>query len=289
MKALEKERDRRYQTALGLADDIRRHLSQEAVLACPPSPGYRFRKFARRNRALLIWVGTIFLVLLAGLGATSWSLIQAVKAERRANESMQMRLWGNYLLQQETDVKNYLADMLLRFDELACNAFDEITSDIGATAGFHNPEVDGIRRQVFGVTLQFWDGVIASDVDRSGKRPNARQRYHRLQRALCLARSGAHVEAFAEVNSVKLDHTFNTLWFDELFFICALCASSAHSDVSLASRYAEVGIEHLRRAAELAREQPPPEDHPELTALRMHPEFAAILESWRGNYTRQHD
>src|SRR5262245_58513526 len=54
MKSLEKDRDRRYETANGLAMDVRRYLSDETVLACPPSAGYRLRKFARKYRKGLV-------------------------------------------------------------------------------------------------------------------------------------------------------------------------------------------------------------------------------------------
>ena len=54
MKALEKDRNRRYETANGLAADLRRYLDDEPVQACPPSAGYRLRKFARRNKAALL-------------------------------------------------------------------------------------------------------------------------------------------------------------------------------------------------------------------------------------------
>jgi eukaryotic-like serine/threonine-protein kinase len=53
MKCLEKDRNRRYETANGLAIDVQRYLADEPVQACPPSRWYRFRKFARRNRAAL--------------------------------------------------------------------------------------------------------------------------------------------------------------------------------------------------------------------------------------------
>jgi tetratricopeptide (TPR) repeat protein/tRNA A-37 threonylcarbamoyl transferase component Bud32 len=68
MKCLEKDRNRRYETANGLAHDIERYLHDEPVLACPPSAWYRFRKFARRNRLGLAVAGLIlfFLVLLGG-------------------------------------------------------------------------------------------------------------------------------------------------------------------------------------------------------------------------------
>src|SRR5262249_9040293 len=53
MKALEKDRNRRYETANGLAMDVQRYLADEPVQACPPSAGYRLRKFARRNKGRL--------------------------------------------------------------------------------------------------------------------------------------------------------------------------------------------------------------------------------------------
>src|SRR5262249_18401779 len=53
MKALEKDRNRRYATANGLAMDVQRYLADEPVLACPPSAGYRLRKFARKHRGPL--------------------------------------------------------------------------------------------------------------------------------------------------------------------------------------------------------------------------------------------
>src|SRR5262249_21342600 len=53
MKALEKDRSQRYETANALAMDVERYLSDEPVLACPPSAWYRARKFARRNRPQL--------------------------------------------------------------------------------------------------------------------------------------------------------------------------------------------------------------------------------------------
>jgi tetratricopeptide (TPR) repeat protein/serine/threonine protein kinase len=71
MKALEKDRGRRYETANGFAMDIQRYLADEPVLAGPPSAWYRFRKFARRNRAQLALAAALALLLL-GVGAFAW-------------------------------------------------------------------------------------------------------------------------------------------------------------------------------------------------------------------------
>jgi WD40 repeat protein/serine/threonine protein kinase len=74
MKALEKDRNRRYETASAFAADAQRYLNDEPVQACPPSPGYRLRKFARRNKAVLATAMAVALAMLVAVG----SLIGAV-------------------------------------------------------------------------------------------------------------------------------------------------------------------------------------------------------------------
>jgi tetratricopeptide (TPR) repeat protein len=87
-KALEKDRDRRYQSAHELAQDIRRHLADEAIMARAPSILYQLRVFARRNKALFGAIAAVFVVLLGGV-AVSTSLyvrseVNRVRAEREA-------------------------------------------------------------------------------------------------------------------------------------------------------------------------------------------------------------
>jgi serine/threonine protein kinase/tetratricopeptide (TPR) repeat protein len=74
MKALEKDRGRRYETANGLARDIQRYLADESVEACPPSATYKLRKFARKNRKLLITGGVFVLLLMAVALGGGWVL-----------------------------------------------------------------------------------------------------------------------------------------------------------------------------------------------------------------------
>ena len=71
MKCLEKDRGRRYETANAFAADLQRYLADEPVLACPPSPAYRFRKFARRNTRALATAAVVGVVLLAAVGAVA--------------------------------------------------------------------------------------------------------------------------------------------------------------------------------------------------------------------------
>ncbi|HWY29435.1 MAG TPA: protein kinase, partial [Candidatus Acidoferrum sp.] len=83
MKALEKDRRRRYETANGLAMDVRRFLDNEPVLARPPSRWYRFRKLVRRNRGWFAAAGAVSLTLMFGLGASTWLFLQERKAEHQ--------------------------------------------------------------------------------------------------------------------------------------------------------------------------------------------------------------
>ena len=75
MRALEKERSRRYESASRFAEDIERFLKGEAVEACPPSTAYRFRKFVRRNRLLVISAAAVLVALLTGITGTSVGLL----------------------------------------------------------------------------------------------------------------------------------------------------------------------------------------------------------------------
>ena len=89
MKTLEKDRNRRYETASALADDVERYLHDEPVQACPPSKIYRLRKFARRYRAaLLCFARQSVLLIIVGVAAITWQAIRGhssqatIKSER---------------------------------------------------------------------------------------------------------------------------------------------------------------------------------------------------------------
>lgn len=79
LKALEKDRTCRYETANGLSRDIQRYLADEVVEARPPSAGYRLRKFVRRNKGKVLAAGLVFLTLIIGIIGTSWGFWQAEK------------------------------------------------------------------------------------------------------------------------------------------------------------------------------------------------------------------
>ena len=105
MKALEKDRNRRYETASGFARDVERYLADEPVQACPPSAGYRLRKFARRNRMrLAVAVLVLFLLTLLGGGA-GWAVW-----DRSSREAESARQRGERQAKVAGQVESILAE-----------------------------------------------------------------------------------------------------------------------------------------------------------------------------------
>jgi WD40 repeat protein/tRNA A-37 threonylcarbamoyl transferase component Bud32 len=131
MKALEKDRNRRYGTASSFAADVQRYLHDEPVQACPPSAVYRFRKFARRNQIALVAATAVALVLclaVAGL-ATSTVLIareqqattNALRAETRARTDLEEALERERQLRAQERQNAYYERIALADREWSAN------------------------------------------------------------------------------------------------------------------------------------------------------------------------
>jgi serine/threonine protein kinase len=88
MKCLEKDRNRRYQTANTLAGDVERYLRDEPVLACPPSAWYRFVKLARRHKSLVVTASAVTAALALAVVALGVSALLLWRDNRRAQEAL---------------------------------------------------------------------------------------------------------------------------------------------------------------------------------------------------------
>lgn len=83
-RALEKDRVRRYSSATELGGDIERYLRDEPILARRPSTLYQLQKFVRRQKALVAGVAAVFIVLIAGIIASTWEAVLACRADQVA-------------------------------------------------------------------------------------------------------------------------------------------------------------------------------------------------------------
>jgi serine/threonine protein kinase len=90
MKTLEKDRQRRYQSAAELAEDLRRHLRDDPIVARPASLGYQVTKFARRNKVLVLSMTAVFLALASGAALSTWQAVRATRAQAQASQEAEV-------------------------------------------------------------------------------------------------------------------------------------------------------------------------------------------------------
>ncbi len=103
MKCLEKDRQRRYDTANGLAADLLRHLNDEPVLARPPSAAYKFQKAWRRNKVVYITGAVVVVLLIAGVVGTSFGLLRAERERKSAVSAQAGEAEQRILADQKTE------------------------------------------------------------------------------------------------------------------------------------------------------------------------------------------
>jgi WD40 repeat protein len=130
MKALEKDCTRRYDSAAGLAADIVHHLADEPVLACPPSAGYRLRKFVRRHRGSVFAAATLLTVLVATLALAVFSntrINRALTDRTSAFRQLEHEQANTAeALRRETELKNKQAELRQKADNLRQKADDSL-------------------------------------------------------------------------------------------------------------------------------------------------------------------
>ena len=140
MKALEKDRNRRYETANGLAADLRRYLDDEPVQACPPSAWYRFRKFARRNNGALSTVALVAAALVVGTAVSTW---QAIRATRARTEAAQQR------------------DLARANFHKAHQAVDKYLTEVSEDQLLDQPGLQPLRSKLLKSALEYYQGFVA--------------------------------------------------------------------------------------------------------------------------------
>jgi serine/threonine protein kinase/Tfp pilus assembly protein PilF len=112
MKALEKDRNRRYETANGFAADVQCYLDDEAVQACPPSKAYRWRKLARRHRGVLRIAAAFVSLLLATAAISTWQAVRATRAEREAARQRDQAVLEKKRADEQTSIAEAVREFL---------------------------------------------------------------------------------------------------------------------------------------------------------------------------------
>jgi serine/threonine protein kinase len=159
MKALEKDRARRYETANGFATDVQRYLSNEAVQACPPSTRYRLRKFGRRNRRLFITAAAVAASLVFGTVISTWQAVRATTAERLAEARFAREA------QARGQAQANLAKAREAVQQITQIADEKLSSV---------PHLEGVRRELLESALQFYVGFLRQESsDRDIRRETA--------------------------------------------------------------------------------------------------------------------
>ena len=126
MKCLEKDRNRRYESAAGLAADVKRFLADEPVQACPPSAWYRFRKLARRNRRALVTASALAVALLVGVSALAVGSALVWRANRDLTASVARERRDAYFHRIALAHRELSADNLRRTLELLGECQDDL-------------------------------------------------------------------------------------------------------------------------------------------------------------------
>ena len=174
MKCLEKDRNRRYETANGFAADVQRYLNDETVQACPPSAGYRLHKFARRNKRMLATAGVLVLAMVLGTSVSMWQALRATEAEGLAEERLETAS-ANYQTAEEQrqraeasereaktneglakDAQKQSAESLK--DALA--AVDQMLTRVGQERLANVPQMEPVRRELMQDALKFYQKFL---------------------------------------------------------------------------------------------------------------------------------
>jgi serine/threonine protein kinase/tetratricopeptide (TPR) repeat protein len=168
MKAMEKDRKRRYETASAFAGDVRHYLHDEPVMACPPSAAYRFRKFARRNRVAL----TLASVVAAALVVVLTGLAVGMILLGRANTLLEAQI-------HETRRQSGLAEANFRKAQQAVDGYFTQVSE-NRLLKSPVPGLQPLRKELLETALNYYQAFIAEHPEESALRSELARAYFRV-------------------------------------------------------------------------------------------------------------
>ena len=223
MKAIEKDRTRRYETANGLAADVERYLRDERVVACPPSAVYLYGKFVRHHKRLLTTTALVALALVAGICVATWQAIEAHTQRAHAQ-------------QQSERAETNLRTAMDAVNKLLTRVGDEKLRDV--------PQMEELRREILDDARQFYEDFLKENSqDPSVQLETARilLRLEQMQADLGHAVDGTA----AWLRALKMLGTLHQLEPDNLIYIVEL----AEANTRFAWRSSETNKEQRLRNA----------------------------------------
>jgi tetratricopeptide (TPR) repeat protein len=207
MKCLEKQRDRRYETASGLARDIERYLANEVVEARPPSPGYRVRKFVSRHKGQVVATGLVLLAILAGLTAVvvvqtkaKTKITQALDNETEANRALGVA--NESLATANTELARSKTAVQARYD-LAVQAIKTFHTGVSEDFLLKEPQFKELRDRLLKSASDFYGklgALLGKETDVASRRALGQSNFELAQ----LTFKVGHIEAALAAHQATL-------------------------------------------------------------------------------------
>jgi serine/threonine protein kinase/tetratricopeptide (TPR) repeat protein len=273
MKALDKDRNRRYETASGLAADVRRHLNDEPVQACPPSPGYRLRKFARRNKGPVLAASLVLMALVAGIIGTTWGMLRATVAEAEAvqeagekttaldeKEAALATAMANEIRAKaaQKDAQENLKDAIAAVDQMLTRVGDQRLKFV--------PQMEPVRRELLQDALTFYLKFLEKKSDDPVIRREAAMGYLRVARIQYFL--GQYPEAEKAYRNLirALEDLDGPTPLEPALRVRRLCFYFEFAGTLAALGKDEEAMRNIRRAVEMAEKLAA--DFPDVSAYR---------------------
>jgi eukaryotic-like serine/threonine-protein kinase len=187
LKALEKDRARRYDTANALARDIQRYLADEVVEARPPSTGYRVRKFARKHRGLLATASAFAVVLMLATAFSAWQAYRASMAEAAARksggEAIVERNAANQARDAEAIARRSAEHQRLQAEanfKKAREAVDEYFVKVGESTLLNVPGLQPLRKELLESARKYYEEFLRQRGDDPSLRAEVGAAHYRV-------------------------------------------------------------------------------------------------------------
>jgi hypothetical protein len=229
MKALEKDRNWRYQTANGLAMEIERYLHNEPVFARPPGRLYRFQKLVRRNQATFVAIGAVTVALIAGFGTSTWLFFRErearqeqvrlrVEAEQARNNEAQLR--------REAEAQAKIAQAAILISRNQLTEADALVGDVDLPVTHPSLEAADVFRRLadWNVTRGRWKPaadrllklVQANQIDKTDLTDEATRELLKVGPTLVLVGDTNNYQKFIETTIARFSGTQNPVAAEQL-------------------------------------------------------------------------